>query len=147
MSDGGQTCDHCGVARHEGPTRWRTEEIVRPVRRHLPPPRLHPVAADALGQTPPAPTLRNTYATRTYNLCPDCYAVAKQKADRALAGQRRGMAVVAILGAIGLVWIMITAFIHSDLLGRPLTDAKGWIFATPAPPPYKDPLNSLPSAQ
>jgi hypothetical protein len=73
--------------------------------------------------------------------------VAQEEADRTLAGQKRGMAIVAILGAIGLLWIAIAAFIHSDLLGRPLSDPKGWIFATPAPTPYKDPLNSIPSAQ
>jgi len=41
---------------------------------------------------------------------------------------------------------MLTAFLHSDVLGRPLGGAKGWIYATPAPTPYKDPLRGLPSS-
>ncbi len=146
MADQNKTCDHCGIDPPEGLTLWRTEETVRPPRHYLPPSRSQAFAANAI-ETPATPTLRNAYATRIYSLCPACYAAAKQAADHALAGQKRGMAVVAIIGAIGLLWIMITAFIHSDLLGRPLTDAKAWIFTAPAPTPYKEPLNSLPAAQ
>jgi len=94
----------------------------------------------------PGPTLRNTYAEREYRLCPACHAAAVQEAERTLAGQRRGMAAVAALGAIGLVWILVTSFLHSDVLGRPLDDVKAWVHVMPAPPPYKDPLRSIPSA-
>ncbi len=146
MVDQDKTCDHCAALHPEGLMSWRAEEMVRPARHYRPEPRSEALAAHAF-ETPPAPTLRNTYVTRSYSLCPACYAAAKEEADRTLDGQRRGMAVVAIIGAIALAWIMITAFLHSDILGRPLSDAKAWVFTTPAPTPYKDPLNSIPTAQ
>lgn len=144
-------CDHCGDGSAGGLTRWATHEVVRPARHYqtsLRPPA--PAASRTVRATypepAPTPTLRNAYAKHEYRLCPSCYAAAVREAERTLAGQRRGMAFVAALGAIGFAWIVVTSFLHSDLLGRHLNDVKAWVYTAPAPAPYKDPLRGLPSA-
>jgi len=143
MSSPEHTCDHCGRSSPDGLTRWWAEEVVRPARHYRPPPD-HISYSEPLA--PPAPTLRVTYVMRAYDLCAPCHAAARQDAEQRLAGQRRGMAAVAILGLIAFGWVMLTALLHSDVLGRPLGQAKAWIYATPAPTPYKDPMRGVPSA-